>query len=144
MGNVADKTFVVHTDVACATVDDRIKQLCRNAAEEMGGTVDFTDAISCPAVYNDPGVVALASQAAAGAVGQERIVAVPQKLSSEDFSHYLTKKPGALIRVGTRNEAKGCVEMTHNSGFMIDEDAMKNGSELFVRFVLLYGEQSHG
>jgi len=120
-------------------IDGRIRRICGNAAQELGGRAEFTDGISCPAVYNDPGVIAVAKKAAVAVVGEERVVAVPQKLSSEDFSHYLTRKPGALIRIGTRNTEKGCVEMTHNSGFMIDEEALKNGSELFVRFVLEWG-----
>ena len=121
-------------------VDRRIKQICRNAAEELDGTVEFTDAISCPAVYNDPGVCAVVHKAALKVVGEENLAEVPQKLSSEDFAHFVSKKPGAMIRIGTRNEAKGCVEMPHNSGFMLDEDGLINGSRLLVQFVLEQGE----
>lgn len=121
-------------------VDRRIKQICRNAAEELDGTVEFTDAISCPAVYNDPGVCAVVHKAALKVVGEENLAEVPQKLSSEDFAHYLTKKPGAMIRIGTRNEAKGCTEAPHNSGFMLDEDGLINGSRLLVQFVLEQSE----
>ena len=121
-------------------VDRRIKQICRNAAEELDGTVEFTDAISCPAVYNDPGVCTVVRKAALKVVGEENLAEVPQKLSSEDFAHYLTKKPGAMIRIGTRNEAKGCTEAPHNSGFMLDEDGLINGSRLLVQFVLEQSE----
>ena len=76
------------------------------------------------------------------AAGEGRAVPVEQKLSSEHCLRYLTKVPGALIRLGTRNEAKGCTEMTHNSGFMIDEDALINCSELLTQFVLKCGELS--
>lgn len=121
-------------------VDRRIKQICRNAAEELDGTVEFTDAISCPAVYNAPDVCAVVRKAAVKVVGEENLAEVPQKLSSEDFAHYLTKKPGAMIRIGTRNEAKGCTEAPHNSGFILDEDGLINGSRLLVQFVLEQGK----
>lgn len=121
-------------------VDRRIKQICRNAAEELDGTVEFTDAISCPAVYNALDVCAVVRKAAVKVVGEENLAEVPQKLSSEDFAHYLTKKPGAMIRIGTRNEAKGCTEAPHNSGFILDEDGLINGSRLLVQFVLEQGE----
>jgi len=117
-------------------IDSRIKQLCTNAAQELGGTVKFTDAVSCPAIYNDPQVVAAVEKAAAKVVGEGNVVPVVQKLSSEDFSHFLTRKPGAIIRIGTRNEEKGCTEAAHNSGFMLDEDALQNGARLFVQFIL--------
>lgn len=121
-------------------VDRRIKQICRNAAEELDGTVEFTDAISCPAVYNALDVCAVVRKAAVKVVGEENLAEVPQKLSSEDFAHYLTKKPGAMIRIGTRNEAKGCTEAPHNSGFILDEDGLINGSRLLVQFVLEQGK----
>jgi len=122
-------------------IDARIKQICTNAAEEMGGTVKFTDGISCPAIYNDPGVVDVVRTAAAKVVGQENVVQVPQKLSSEDFSHFLTKKPGAIIRIGTRNEEKGCTESAHNSGLKLDEDGFRNGARLFIQYVLEMSEK---
>jgi len=107
----------------------------------MGGTVKFTDGISCPAIYNDPGVVDVVRTAAAKVVGQENVVQVPQKLSSEDFSHFLTKKPGAIIRIGTRNEEKGCTESAHNSGLKLDEDGFRNGARLFIQYVLEMSEK---
>ena len=61
---------------------------------------------------------------------------MPEKLSSEDFSQYLTKKPGVFIRLGTRNADKGCTTLPHNNDFMIDEDALIYGSDVCVQFVL--------
>ena len=61
---------------------------------------------------------------------------MPEKLSSEDFSQYLTKKPGVFIRLGTRNEEKGCVTLPHNNDFLIDEDALPIGTDVSVQFVL--------
>ena len=113
-------------------VDGRIRQICANAAEELGGRAVFTDAVSCPAVYNDPKV----AEAAKRAAGEGNVVEVPQKLSSEDFSHFLTCKPGAMIRVGTGNEALGCTQAAHNSDFKLDENGLHSGAKLLVQFVL--------
>ena len=73
---------------------------------------------------------------AAKVVGQEHVVHMPEKLSSEDFSQYLTQKPGVFIRLGTRNEKKGCTTLPHNNDFMIDEDAFSIGTDTCVQFVL--------
>ena len=117
-------------------VDGRIKKLCANAADELGGSVKFTDAESCPAVFNDPRVTEAARKAAVKVAGQSNVTEVVQKLSSEDFAHFLKRKPGALLRIGTRNEAKGCTENAHNAGFMLDEDALMLGGRLLVQFVM--------
>ena len=49
---------------------------------------------------------------------------------------FLTRKPGAMIRVGIGNEALGCTEAAHNSGVKLDENGLYNGSRLLVQFVL--------
>ena len=67
---------------------------------------------------------------------RNRVPKMPQKLSSEDFSQYLTKKPGVFIRLGTKNAEKGCTTLPHNSDFMIDEDAFSVGTDVCVQFVL--------
>lgn len=61
---------------------------------------------------------------------------MPKKLSSEDFSFYAAKKPGAFLRLGTRNAEKGCTTLPHNNDFLLDEDALETGSRVFVQFVL--------
>ena len=58
------------------------------------------------------------------------------KLSAEDFSHYLSHKPGVFIRLGTRNEEKGYTTLPHNNDFLIDEDAFPIGTDTCVQFVL--------
>jgi len=75
--------------------------------------------------------------ASAGKIlGEDKIVTMPRKLSSEDFSFYAAEKPSAFLRLGTRNPEKGCVTLPHNNDFMLDEDALETGSRIFVRFVL--------
>ena len=83
-------------------------------------------------MYNDPKVVEAVKRAA----GEGSIVEVPQRLSSEDFSHFLNRKPGAMIRVGTGNEALGCTQAAHNSDFKLDENGLYSGARLLVQFVL--------
>ena len=63
---------------------------------------------------------------------------MPEKHSSEDFSQYLTKKPGVFFRLGTRNAKKGCTTLPHNNDFMIDEEAFVFGTDTCVQFVMDY------
>jgi len=115
---------------------DNIRTVAEQAASRRGGSIVFHEKAKALAVINHPKITECALISAAKVVGEDGIVNMPIKLSSEDFSFFLTKKPGAFIRLGTRNEEKGCVTLPHNNDFMIDEDALEIGSKVFVQFVL--------
>ena len=116
----------------------RIGEIATNAAAEIGAVAKLETDLKAFVVYNNPYISDLALASAAKVVGEDRIVQMPEKLSSEDFSQYLTKKPGVFIRLGTRNAAKGCTTLPHNNDFMIDEDAFEKGTDTCVQFVLDY------
>lgn len=122
-------------------IETRIKEICQHAAQNRKGTYSYEGGISAYPVINDPIISQAVLDAAAKIVGQEKIVPMKPKMSSEDFSHYLRKKPGVFFRLGTRNESKGCVTLPHNNDFLIDEDAFEYGSKTCVQFVFdnMYG-----
>ena len=113
-----------------------IRAIAENSAAAQGGTVKFHDETKALPVINHPAVRAAVLSAAEKVVGKENIAPMPIKLSSEDFSFYVDKKPGCFIRLGTRNESKGCVTLPHNNDFLLDEDALEIGSRVCVQFVL--------
>jgi len=115
---------------------DNMRALAENAAARRGGTVAFHEDTKALPLLNDPALSRLVLQSAAKVVGEDKIVTMPKKLSSEDFSFYAAKKPSAFLRLGTRNAEKGCTTLPHNNDFMLDEDALPNGSRTFVQFVL--------
>lgn len=115
---------------------DGIRQVAEDSAKRQGGTIAFHENAKALPLVNHPVVSKRALEAAGKIVGEGNLVEMPMKLSSEDFSFYVSKKPGAFIRLGTRNAAKGCTTLPHNNDFMLDEDALENGSKLCVQFVL--------
>lgn len=114
----------------------RIEQIAKNAADELGAEVKVDSKLKCHVVYNDPYISDLVLSSAAKVVGEENIAHMPVKMSSEDFSQYLTKKPGVFFRLGTRNKEKGITTLPHNNDFNIDESALPLGSQVCVQFVL--------
>ena len=120
-------------------VDRRIREICEHAAAELGGSVLFDDRISALAVCNDPVITEKVRKAAAMTVGSENVIDVCKRMGSEDFSHYLQKKPGMLLRLGNGNPEKGCTEQSHSSRFMLDEDVLATGAKVFVQYVLNEG-----
>lgn len=127
------RTFDMELD---AFLIKRIAQIAENVASEVGAKAEIDTSLKTFVVYNNPYISDLVLYSAEKVVGKENIVKMPEKLSSEDFSQYLTKKPGVFFRLGTRNEAKGCTTLPHNNDFMIDEDAFPHGSDACVQFVL--------
>ncbi|MBQ2756917.1 MAG: amidohydrolase [Clostridia bacterium] len=121
---------------------DNIRRIAENAATVRGGTIAFRDEEKALPLTNDQDVSARVLKAAAKVVGDAQIVTMPQKLSSEDFSFYLSKRPGAFLRLGTRNAAKGCTTLPHNNDFLLDEDALELGSRIFVQFILDFKEEA--
>ncbi len=113
-----------------------IEAIAERSAANFGCEFKLTTTLNTLVVYNNPYISDLALGSAAKIVGDENIVHMPKKLSSEDFSHYLSKKPGVFLRLGTRNAEKGCVTLPHNNDFMLDEDALPLGTDACVQFVL--------
>ncbi|MBQ7768976.1 MAG: amidohydrolase [Oscillospiraceae bacterium] len=114
----------------------RIGEIAESCAKQIGARAEVNSSLKALVVYNNPYISDLVLDSAAKVVGAENIVHMPEKLSSEDFSQYLTQKPGVFIRLGTRNAEKGCTTLPHNNDFMIDEDAFPMGTDTCVQFVL--------
>ncbi len=111
----------------------RIEEIAKNTAAETGVEAVLDTSLKAFVVYNNPYISNLVLESAKKITETQKM---PEKLSSEDFSQYLTKKPGVFIRLGTRNAEKGCTTLPHNNDFMIDEDAFSIGTDTCVQFVL--------
>ena len=119
----------------------RVREICETAAREAGGKAEVSWLVSSHAVINDATVVSRFSDAVRSR-GMP-LVDIPARMSSEDFSWYLTRVPGALFRFGTRNEAAGCTALAHRPDFRIDEAGMRLAIEAFLAFALDYGRRDH-
>ena len=127
-------TFRYFDESFAGRVQAKVEALCAEIARAASGSVEVDWHVSAHAVINDSGVVARFRHAAAasGLLLEE----LPFRMSSEDFSWYLTRVPGALFRFGTRNEALGCTALAHRPDCKIDEAGMRVAIEAFAAFVL--------
>lgn len=115
---------------------DNIRTVAENTAARRGGAFAFHEDTKALPLVNHKVVSDRVLASARNIVGNNNIVTMPKKLSSEDFSFYAAEKPSAFLRLGTRNTEKGCTTLPHNNDFMLDEDALEIGSRVFVQFVL--------
>ena len=116
----------------------RIRLICHNAAQDLGGTVNFNDRISTYPVINDADVAARLREAAVHSLGASCVQDMGRRMSSEDFAHFSRIKPGAIFHLGTGNREKGCFQELHTSDFRIDEAALIDGSCVMVQYVREY------
>ncbi|MBQ9116507.1 MAG: amidohydrolase [Clostridia bacterium] len=122
-----------------AEIYDKIKKISENSAENMGCTYKITSSEFLPPVYNDTKICELLKKSASSITGEENVVEIAPKMSSEDFADYLTRVPGVLFRIGTADPNSETQTSAHNNDFLIDESGLSLGADTFVQFILDYG-----
>ena len=128
-----DISFRFYDMEFAARVEKQVRSICSEIAQRHGGTVDFVWNMSTGPVHND---AAICDRIKKLPSISEKVQKVAQKLSSEDFGWYLTKKPGVLFRFGSGNAEKGWVNPAHCNNFYLDEDGMRYAIELFIAYVM--------
>ena len=94
---------------------ERIEGIAKSIEFETGIGYKLTTHLKSGVVYNDPKIAELVRAAAINVVGEEKVVAQPQRMGGEDFAFYGEKAPSTFFRIGNHNEKKGCVSAAHES-----------------------------
>src|SRR3954452_9995351 len=117
--------------VAWSDMEERIRTYVREIVAPYGvrGGVDYKRGV--PPVVNDPACVALLARAVDKVLGPDGRAPTAQSLGGEDFAWYLTRVPGAMGRLGTR-EPGGPTYDIHQGNLRVDERAVPIGSELLA------------
>lgn len=127
------RAFNLDTD---AYIFKRICEIAQKNADLVGGSVDIDGRLKAIPMACNQAVNERLRAAAAKVVGQEGLIDLPQKMSGEDFSYFLEQKPGTFFLIGTRNVDKGITAMEYSTRFDVDEDALLDGVEILLTFVL--------
>jgi amidohydrolase len=108
--------------VAWSDMEQRIRTYVREIAAPYGvdAAVDYKRGV--PPVVNDPASVALLAGAVDTVLGPGGRAPTAQSLGGEDFAWYLTRVPGAMGRLGTR-EPGGPTYDIHQGNLRVDERA---------------------
>ena len=117
---------------------DKIKRIIEAVASTAGGSATFEMSKHYPIIHNNPKLSACFRAAAVKLVGEENMHVNARGMGGEDFSYFADIKPGALMRLGVRNEEKGYTIGVHNDRFMLDEDALEYAVNVFVQFIQDY------
>ena len=115
----------------------RFKEICEGVATSSGGRFAFEESKYSPVLVNDPTVTERLRAAAISALGEDQVREKKTRgMGAEDFSYMCQEKPGAMFRLGVRNEARDITSGIHHDDFDIDENALETGVSVFTRFVL--------
>ncbi|MGH7265921.1 MAG: M20 metallopeptidase family protein, partial [Candidatus Rokuibacteriota bacterium] len=86
-----------------------------------------------PVLRNDPAVTALVREAGAAVLGPAGVVDIPRpEMVAEDFAFYVERAPGAMFRLGVKNDARRIVHPLHDARFDLDEAALAVGAAVFL------------
>ncbi len=102
-----------------------IEELAVGIAAPTGAKVEIDYLRGIPPVINDPAVIDQARAAIADLSGPAAIVPTATSMGAEDFSRYLERIPGALIRLGS-SPRSASVDL-HSAQFVFDERALEHG-----------------
>lgn len=89
-----------------------VRRIAKGEAMAAGApepeVIDRADSAPGAVVYNDPALTARLAAALKVSLGADKVVEMPQKMTSEDFAEYWNtgKVPSALLHIGAVNAAK--------------------------------------
>ena len=122
-----------------ASMPERIRAVVENTVAAYGCTADCDYYFGpSPLINDDAELVAVAGDACAQVLGRDAFRALPKSTGAEDFSVYMEHIPGVYGYLGIRNPEKGLVCTAHHPGFVVDEDVLADGAEIYVRFAADY------
>jgi hippurate hydrolase len=141
--NVIAEEAVIDGTVRCTHLETRkrllngLNRMIQGAASMSGATIELQLLEGLPAVINDEKATAVAREAAVQVIGEEGVVSQGRpSLGGEDFSFYLNKVPGCMVRFGAGFE-NGQRGQAHSSQFNFNEDVLEHGASWLARVALL-------
>lgn len=85
-----------------------------------------------PAIMNADDITDVIAESAGQMLGKDKVYWIPlPSMGSEDFSHYLEHRQGAMFRLGVATPDRPCYFL-HNARFDIDERAITIGARLLA------------
>jgi amidohydrolase len=140
--NAIPQSGEAHGTVRCmderawADAPDLVLELVDSIAGVYGAKTELDYVRGVPPVVNDAAAIEDMRLAAARVCGAENVVTVEQSLGGEDYSWYLQKVPGAMIRLGVRTPGDVVARDLHQPSFLADESAIALGVAFFTELAL--------
>ena len=122
---------------AARVVQDSVEQILA----PYGVEAELSYVRGVPPVVNEERAVRTIDAAVKDIIGPSAVILTDQSLGGEDFAWYLTKVPGALVRLGTRTPGGPSYDL-HRGDIVFDERAIGIGARVLARTAVLAGNGS--
>jgi amidohydrolase len=120
-------------------VHDGIRRVVEVIAAAHGAEASVELEAGYPVTVNDEAQADIALDLAAGLVGADKVVRMPNPImGAEDFSYVLQKIPGAMVFLGgTHTDRKlSTAAPNHSNRVVFDEEAMVTGTAMYAAMAL--------
>lgn len=109
-----------------------IRRTAAGICKARGARFEMIEIARYPVLRNAPPVNRIFARNFEVLFGSKKIETTELVLGGEDFACYLQKVPGAMFRLGIRNQKIGADRPWHSNKFIADEQAMRFGSALLA------------
>ncbi len=117
-------------------VRERIETITRGIVQAHRCSYKLEYEFGVPPTVNDPELTERFTAAFVNRFGKERVVKdFSPSLGGEDFAVFQEKVPGVYLFLGTKNEEKGCIYPLHHPQYLLDEDVLPFGVQIFCTVV---------
>ena len=113
-----------------------MEQIISGVCHANGADYTFDFQKGYASVMNDAILTEQSRERIARVFGKDAVLSIGPLMPGEDFSALTENCPGFFVELGARSEEKGCVVPHHNRKYLMDEDALKYGTEYIVQTVL--------
>ena len=117
--------------VAWSHAERLVRGFIEDIVAPYGVAAEIAYTRGVPPVVNDPASVALLGRAVDEVLGTAGRAPTSQSLGGEDFAWYLTRVPGAMGRLGTRDPGGPTYDL-HQGNLRVDERAAAIGAKVLA------------
>jgi amidohydrolase len=114
----------------------QITKTIEKVAESFGGTAEVEVRHGYPFLYNNPALTEKVKRSLQEIHGEENIIDIPRRMTSEDFAYYSQVMPACFIRLGVSNKELGITHGIHTPKFDVDEKAIEVGVKNMVGLLM--------
>lgn len=116
----------------------RLQELAESMPTSFRVKVDYRFIPGVPSTINDEAVAADLFAAAVKILGAENVTYLAPKMGGEDFGLFTQLVPGAFMRLGSANTARGIIHKGHSPHFDVDERSLPIGVEIMTEAIRSY------
>ena len=113
-----------------------IKRTLDGVCRARGAKYELSIEAGYPVMVNHAAANEIIEESYTRLFGRRKVGETPQTMGGEDFSFFLQKVPGAMFRLGVRNNKIHANKPWHSPEFIADERSMYFGTALLTRAVL--------